>query len=102
MVASAPSRTALVGADQGLLERLRAGDGASLADVVRRWSPAMLRLAKNFVSTPYVSGALDADTAAALAGHLTRCPRCARCVEQFRETIATLGAISSAYLSTQT
>lgn len=52
--------------------------------------------------TDYLDGALDVTTAAALEDHLARCPGCARYVEQFRETIATLGAISSASLSTKT
>lgn len=33
-----------------LLERLRAGDELAFADVVRRWSPAMVRVARGFVS----------------------------------------------------
>ena len=39
------------GADQDLIESLRAGDEATFARLVRAWSPAMLRLARNFVST---------------------------------------------------
>jgi RNA polymerase sigma-70 factor (ECF subfamily) len=34
-----------------VLERLRAGDEATFVDLVRRWSPSMLRLAKNFVGS---------------------------------------------------
>jgi RNA polymerase sigma-70 factor (ECF subfamily) len=51
MVTPAASPAPTVGADQVLIERLRAGDEATFADLVRRWSPAMLRLARNFVST---------------------------------------------------
>jgi RNA polymerase sigma-70 factor (ECF subfamily) len=39
------------GTDQDLLESLRAGDEATFAQLVRAWSPAMLRLARTFVST---------------------------------------------------
>src|SRR5580765_6005577 len=39
------------GADQDLIARLRVGDEATFAQLVRAWSPAMLRLARNFVST---------------------------------------------------
>ncbi|HXV94496.1 MAG TPA: sigma-70 family RNA polymerase sigma factor [Pseudonocardia sp.] len=35
--------------DPGLLERLRKGDDAAFAEVVRSWSPAMLRLARTYV-----------------------------------------------------
>ena len=38
-------------ADQELVESLRAGDEATFARLVSAWSPAMLRLARNFVST---------------------------------------------------
>ena len=51
MVTPAASAAPPIGADQALIERLRAGDEAAFADLVRRWSPAMLRLARNFVST---------------------------------------------------
>jgi len=37
--------------DTAVLERLRAGDEATFVDLVRRWSPSMLRLAKNFVGS---------------------------------------------------
>jgi RNA polymerase sigma-70 factor (ECF subfamily) len=36
--------------DEALLSRLRAGDEVAFADVVRRWSPVMLRVARGFVS----------------------------------------------------
>src|SRR6476620_8622852 len=39
------------GTDQDLVGRLRSGDEATFAELVRAWSPAMLRLARNFVST---------------------------------------------------
>ena len=41
----------MVSADLDLVARLRAGDEATFADLVRRWSPAMLRLARQFVSS---------------------------------------------------
>jgi RNA polymerase sigma-70 factor (ECF subfamily) len=49
----APTTTTGVqsGTDQDLIDRLRAGDEATFAGLVRDWSPAMLRLARNFVST---------------------------------------------------
>jgi RNA polymerase sigma-70 factor (ECF subfamily) len=37
--------------DEALLLRLRAGDERAFADVVDRWSPAMLRVARSYVST---------------------------------------------------
>ncbi len=45
--------------------------------------------------TDYLEGDLDADTATALETHLELCPGCARYVEQIRETVATLGDVSS-------
>ena len=51
MVTPAASTVPTIGSDQALIERLRAGDEATFADLVRRWSPAMLRLARNFVAT---------------------------------------------------
>ena len=50
--------------------------------------------------TDYLEGDLDADTATALETHLELCPGCARYVEQIRETVATLGDVSSETLST--
>ena len=46
-----PERAAAVPEDD-LLERLRAGDRAAFADLVRGWSPALLRVARWYVSTP--------------------------------------------------
>ena len=40
-----------LGSDHDLVARLRAGDEATFAALVRAWSPAMLRLARQFVST---------------------------------------------------
>jgi RNA polymerase sigma-70 factor, ECF subfamily len=51
MVTPAASTVPTIGSDQALIERLRAGDESTFADLVRRWSPAMLRLARNFVAT---------------------------------------------------
>jgi RNA polymerase sigma-70 factor (ECF subfamily) len=51
MVTPAVSTVPTIGSDQALIERLRAGDEETFADLVRRWSPAMLRLARNFVAT---------------------------------------------------
>ena len=45
--------------------------------------------------TDYLEGDLDADTTTALETHLDLCPGCARYVEQIRETVTTLGAVSS-------
>jgi len=46
-----PGATVRSATDQDLLESLRAGDEATFAHLVRAWSPAMLRLARQFVST---------------------------------------------------
>jgi RNA polymerase sigma-70 factor, ECF subfamily len=51
MASPAHQSTAPSTSDGTVLERLRAGDEATFADLVQRWSPAMLRLARNFVST---------------------------------------------------
>ncbi len=37
--------------DQALVERLRAGDEQTFIDLVRRWSPSMLRLARHHVAS---------------------------------------------------
>lgn len=42
---------ARAGGDQDVVDRLRGGDEATFVDLVRAWSPAMLRLARSFVST---------------------------------------------------
>jgi RNA polymerase sigma-70 factor (ECF subfamily) len=49
----APTSSASVrsGTDEDLIRSLRAGDDAAFARLVRSWSPAMLRLARQFVST---------------------------------------------------
>ena len=46
-----PSVSVRSGSDQDLIRSLRAGDDAAFAHLVRAWSPAMLRLARQFVST---------------------------------------------------
>ena len=51
--------------------------------------------------TDYLEGDLDADTTTALETHLDLCPGCARYVEQIRETVATLGDVSSDNLSAE-
>ena len=51
--------------------------------------------------TDYLEGDLDADTTTALEAHLDLCPGCERYVEQIRETVTTLGNISSDNLSTE-
>jgi RNA polymerase sigma-70 factor, ECF subfamily len=38
-------------ADAALVDRLRAGDADAFADIVRAWSPMMLRVARTYVST---------------------------------------------------
>jgi len=47
---AAPSSDA-AGADRDLLDRLRARDEQAFNDIVRRWSPVMLRVARGYVST---------------------------------------------------
>ena len=51
--------------------------------------------------TDYLEGDLDADNSIALEAHLDVCPGCARYVEQIRETVATLGEVSTDNLSTE-
>ena len=51
--------------------------------------------------TDYLEGDLDADVTTALETHLDVCPGCARYVEQIRETVATLGDVSSDNLSAE-
>ena len=51
--------------------------------------------------TDYLEGDLDADTTTALEAHLHLCPGCGRYVEQIRETITTLGKVSSDTLSSE-
>ena len=51
MEAPTPSASVQPGTDQALIDSLRAGDEATFAHLVREWSPAMLRLARQFVST---------------------------------------------------
>jgi RNA polymerase sigma-70 factor (ECF subfamily) len=51
MDAPTPSASVRSGTDQDLVEGLRTGDEATFAHLVRTWSPAMLRLARQFVST---------------------------------------------------
>lgn len=46
-----PGTSTLSGADRVVLAGLRAGDEATFAALVHQWSPAMLRLARQFVST---------------------------------------------------
>jgi anti-sigma factor RsiW len=49
--------------------------------------------------TDYLEGDLDTDTTNALEVHLELCPGCARYLEQIRETVATLGEVSTNNLS---
>ena len=51
--------------------------------------------------TDYLEGDLDADTATALEVHLELCPGCVRYLDQIRETVATLGGVSSDNLSNE-
>ena len=51
--------------------------------------------------TDYLEGDLDADNNAALEAHLDVCPGCQRYVEQIRETVTTLGDVSSDNLSAE-
>jgi anti-sigma factor RsiW len=43
--------------------------------------------------TAYLDGALDADTRARFDAHLAECDGCARYLQQFRETVRTVGKI---------
>jgi anti-sigma factor RsiW len=52
--------------------------------------------------TDYLDGELDTATATAFEAHLDMCPGCDRFVDQIRETITTLGEVSSDNLSTDT
>ncbi|HQE16643.1 MAG TPA: zf-HC2 domain-containing protein [Mycobacterium sp.] len=45
--------------------------------------------------TAYLDGALDAETRASFDEHLLDCDGCGNYLEQFRVTIATVGAIES-------
>jgi anti-sigma factor RsiW len=51
--------------------------------------------------TDYIEGDLDPPTVAALEEHLRVCPGCDRYVDQIRETVSTLGSITSDSLSPQ-
>ena len=51
MNAPTPGAGVLSGTDRDVLASVRAGDEATFAALVREWSPAMLRLARQFVST---------------------------------------------------
>lgn len=47
----ASTEAARVGADEALVDRLRSGDEQTFVDLVRRWSPGMLRLARHHVGS---------------------------------------------------
>jgi RNA polymerase sigma-70 factor (ECF subfamily) len=47
----ASAEAARVGADEVLVDRLRSGDEETFVDLVRRWSPGMLRLARHHVAS---------------------------------------------------
>ncbi len=51
--------------------------------------------------TDYLEGELDQPTVGALEEHLRLCPGCHRYVDQIRETVTTLGSITSESLSPQ-
>ncbi len=51
--------------------------------------------------TDYLDGDLDQPTVVALEEHLRLCPGCDRYVDQIRETVSTLGSITSESLSPQ-
>jgi predicted anti-sigma-YlaC factor YlaD len=51
--------------------------------------------------TDYLEGDLDQPTVVALEEHLRQCPGCDRYVDQIRETVSTLGSITSESLSPQ-
>jgi RNA polymerase sigma-70 factor, ECF subfamily len=51
MDAPTPGSSLRSATDQDVIESLRAGDEAAFAHLVQTWSPSMLRLARQFVST---------------------------------------------------
>jgi len=51
--------------------------------------------------TDLLEGALDETTAERVHVHLAECPGCATYVEQIRQTVNTLGAVTPQALSTQ-
>ena len=51
--------------------------------------------------TAFLEGALDADTEARFIEHLALCPGCDTYLEQFRQTIDTLGELPPEALSEQ-
>ena len=70
----APTSSASVrsGTDHDLVEGLRAGDEATFTHLVRMWSPAMLRLARQFVSTSQSAEDVVQDTWLGLLNGLDR------------------------------
>jgi anti-sigma factor RsiW len=50
--------------------------------------------------TAFLDGALDADTERRFIDHLSSCDGCARYLDQFEETIATVGGLQEECLST--
>ncbi len=59
-------------ADADVVARLRTGDEATFAELVDSWSPAMLRVARGFVSTPATAEEVVQDTWVAVIRGLDR------------------------------
>lgn len=49
--------------------------------------------------TDYLEGNLDRDTEGRFVAHATSCPGCERYLDQFRETVRVLGALTTESLS---
>jgi RNA polymerase sigma-70 factor (ECF subfamily) len=58
--------------DDDLLDRLRAGDRAAFTALVQGWSPALLRVARLYVSTPASAEEVVQETWLAVIGQLDR------------------------------
>ena len=58
--------------DDDLLDRLRAGDCTAFAELVDGWSPALLRVARLYVSTPASAEEVVQETWLAVIGQLDR------------------------------
>ena len=58
--------------DDDLLDRLRAGDRTAFAELVDGWSPALLRVARLYVSTPASAEEVVQETWLAVIGQLDR------------------------------
>ena len=71
LLAPAPTECGRVG-DAALVARLRAGDEAAFARIVREWSPLMLHVARSFVATHASAEECVQDTWLTVIGGLDR------------------------------